>query len=326
MNWRYAANAGFFGARRDRFNQYQPDRTLAEKFALISQVEGLSGIELKYPGDLDDRDQVRALLAEYNLQLAAVNVNVKDVRYFRYGSFSSLHQEARRRAIRLVKEGMDVAAELGVELVTTCPTIDGYDYPFQVNYMAAWEHLIESIRQAAAHRTDVKLLLEYQPNDPNARSLLGSVGKVLHLCAEVDAPNLGANLDVGHSLAAGENPAEAATLLAGKGLLQYIHSNDNLGYGGDWDMISGTVHFWHWVELLYTLQRLGYGGWVGGDIAPRHFGPVEAYQSNVNMIRRMTRLIERAGYEQLYTLMEQDGNTNQVYESLMSVLADQNHE
>ena len=121
-------------------------------------------------------------------------------------------------------------------------------------------------------------MLEFQPHDPNAKILLNNVGKVLYVFAEVGAPNLGANLDIGHSLAAGESPAESAALLARGNRLKYIHSNDNTGEGGDWDMISGTVHFWHWVELIYTLMQLEYDGWIGADLAPRHFGPVRSLQ------------------------------------------------
>lgn len=306
--------------RRDRFNQYQPERTLEEKFALVAQVEGLEGIELKYPADFQDLQLVQLLLDKHELTLAIVNVNTKDVTHFRYGSFSARNSQARRRAVALVKEGMDVAAEMGPKLVTTCPTIDAYDYPFQIDYTDAWGNFIESIRAAASHRPDVTLLLEYQPNDPHAKILLGNVGKVLHLCAEVGLPNLGANLDVGHAFAAGESPAESASLLAHKGLLHYLHSNDNTGDGGDWDMISGSVHFWHWVELIYTLKRVGYRGWIGGDVTCKHFGPVEAFQANTLMIQRMTRMVDRLGVEKIVELVQQEGNLPETYTYLTSFL------
>lgn len=316
MNWRFSANAGFFGRRRDRFNEYQPARTLEEKIALVAQVEGIEGIELKHPGDLDNPERVRELLAEHGLTLTAVNVNTKDVTHFRYGALSAAAPEARRRAVTLLHEGMDVAAEMGVELVTTCPLADGYDYPFQLDYVEAWGHFIESVRAVVVYRDDVTLLLEYQPHDPHAKILLSDVGKVLHVCAQVGAPNLGANLDVGHSFAAGEAPAEAAALLASQGRLRYLHSNDNTGEGGDWDMISGTVHYWHWVELLYTLARVGYDGWVGADIAPRHFSPVTGYQANVNMIQHMSRLIERAGMEKIGSLLQSGVGVTEIYQLL----------
>ena len=147
-----------------------------------------------------------------------------------------------------------------------------------------------------------------------------NVGKILHVCAEVGAPNLGANLDIGHSLAAHESPAEAAALLAGAGRLFYIHTNDNTGDGGDWDMISGAVHFWHWLELLYTLDRVGYDGWLGGDIAPKHMGPVEAYRTNKLMIQRMTELLQRIGVQKITEVVSQDGNIAETFDALSACL------
>jgi xylose isomerase len=318
--WKFTANAGFFGAQRDRFNQYQPNRTLEEKIALVAQVEGITGIELKYPADFADVALTKALVADHGLVLSAVNVDTKDFQRFRHGALSNRQPKTRQQAIQRLREGMDLAADLGVELITTCPLADGYDYPFQVDYDEAWGNFIETVWAVVSHRSDVRFLLEFQPHEPHAHIMLDSVGKVLHVCAEVGAPNLGANLDVGHAFAAGEAPAESAALLARKGLLRYIHSNDNTGDGGDWDMISGAVHFWHWVELIHTLQRVGYDGWIGGDITPKHVGPVEVFQTNVTMIQRMTRLLERVGFERIAELVQQEGNIAAVYDTLSAAM------
>ena len=159
-------------------------------------------------------------------------------------------------------------------------------------------------------------MLEYQPHEPHANILLNNVGKMLYVCEEVNAPNFGANLDVGHSFAARESPAEAAALLARGDWLRYIHANDNTGEGGDWDMISGSIHLWHWLELLFTLERIGYDGWLGADLAPKHFGPVDAFQTNALMIQRMSKLLERAGTDKIATLLREEGNSAEVFEYL----------
>ena len=154
---------------------------------------------------------MQQLLEEHGLTLSAINVDTKDATHFRYGALSARSAKARQHAITLLQEAMDVAARLGTGLVTTCPLADGYDYPFQVDYASAWERFIETVRAAATHRSDIGLCLEYQPHEPHAKVMLGNVGAMLHVCAEVGVSNLGANLDIGHSLAAGESPAEAAT-------------------------------------------------------------------------------------------------------------------
>jgi xylose isomerase len=318
--WKFAVNSGFLGRRRDRFTEYQPERTLEEKVKLAAQIDGIEGMELKYPADLKDLSLVKPLLEENGLICSAVNVDIKDATYFRYGALSAQSPEARNRAASLLREGMDAAAELGAELVTTCPLADGYDYPFQVDYPSAWIRFIETVKAVVSYRDDIKLVLEFQPHEPHAKIMLSNVGIVLHVCAEVDAPNLGANLDVGHSFAAGESPAESAALLASKGRLFYIHTNDNTGEGGDWDMISGTVHFWHWLELLYTLDRVGYKGWLGGDIAPKHMGPAEAYDTNTRMVQHMVELLNRMDPDKIGQLVKRDGNIPETFNYLSQCL------
>jgi xylose isomerase len=320
IRWKFCVNAGFFGRRRDRFTEYQPDRSLEEKFELIAQIDGIEGVELKHPSDLKDIAFAKKLLEDNGLVCSAVNVDIKDATYFRYGALSANSENSRNRATTMLREGMDMAAELGANLVSTCPLADGYDYPFQVDYSDAWGHFIESVKAVVSYRDDVKLALEYQPREPHAKILLGNVGMILHVCAEVGAPNIGANLDIGHSFAAMETPAEAATLLASKGRLFYMHTNDNTGDGGDWDMISGTVHFWHWLELLSTLHKIGYDGWLGGDIAPKHVGPVQAFDTNTRMIQRMIRLLDRMGPNRIAEQIKKDGNIHQTYDFLSTHL------
>jgi xylose isomerase len=319
--WRYAVNAGFLGRRRDRFTEYQPDRALEEKFKMAAQIDIIEGIELKYPADLTDVPLVERLLHDYGLVCAAVNVDIKDATYFRHGALSGQSADSRNRVISMLHEGMDLAAALGANIVTTCPLADGYDYPFQVDHTAAWDRFIETVKAVVSHRNDVKFVLEYQPQEPHTNIMLANVGMLLHVCAEVDASNLGANLDVGHSFAARESPAESAALLARKGKLFYIHTNDNTGEGGDWDMISGSVHFWHWLELLHTLDQVGYDGWFGGDIAAKHMTPVAAYNTNFRMVQRMIEFLERAGPERVAELVNMEGNVAETFDYLSKFLS-----
>jgi xylose isomerase len=319
-SYKFCVNSGFLGMRRDRFTEYQPARDLKEKFFLASQIKGLHGIELKYPFDLQDIKLAKQLLEDNGLQCSAVNVDIKDANYFRYGALSGRSIEARKRAISLMQEGMDIAVELGTDLLSTCPLADGYDYPFQLDYTRAWSRFIETVAEIVSYRDDVKLALEYQPHEPHAKILLGNVGKLLHVCAEVGAPNVGANLDIGHSFAALESPAESAALLASKGRLFYVHTNDNTGDGGDWDMLSGSVHLWHWLELLYTLDQVGYDGWLGGDIAPKHTGPVAAYDTNFKIVQRMVNFLENIGTDKITEILAEDSDVAETFNYLSEQL------
>ena len=315
-SWRFTANASFFGINRDHYTTYQPARSVEEKIRAVATVEGIDGVELKYPLDFADPGLVKDLLAETGLVLTAVNVDIKNAEFFRFGALSARDRAARDKAVQMVTEGMDLAAEFGIDLVSTCPLADGFDYPFQIDYTDAWGYFIDSVSRACKHRPDVRLALEYQPHEPHAMILLNNVGTMLHVCAEVGLPNLGANLDIGHSFAALESPAQSAALLAGKGKLFYIHASDNTGDGGDWDMLSGSVHFWHWLELLLTLDGLGYDGWIGADIVAKFSSAEAFYGTNTRMIRRMATLVERIGAEKLRGLVRENGNTPEIYDLL----------
>jgi xylose isomerase len=320
MTFRFSANAGFFGLRRDRFNQYQPHRDLSEMIALIARAKGIQGIELKYPKDFLELALLKDLLEKHELELVAINVDTKDFDRFSEGALSASNPDTRRFVVDRLCSAMDIAAELDVEIITTCPLADAYDYPFQIDYQEAWERLIETVQMVVNHRSDVRFLLEYQPHEPHARIMLSDVGKLLFVISEIDAPNLGANLDVGHSFAAGESPAESAALLARRDRLWYLHSNDNTGEGGDWDMLSGSVHLWHWIELIFFLKRINYQGWIGADIMPKFEDPSRMFETNVKMIQRMEGFIEKVGMHQIESLLLDRSNISQTYELLTSFM------
>ncbi len=318
--WRLSANAAFFGLQRDRYTEYRPAVSLEAKIARVARVPGIAGIELKYPADLEDVPLVRRLLDEHNLTLSAVNVDTKDAAHYRYGALSAADPAARRHAVARLQAGMDMAAAMGVNLVTTCPLADGHEYPFQVDHLAAWGRLAESVREIAAYRPNVRLALEYQPHDMQARPMLANVGKLLYLLARVNLPNVGATLDLGHAIAAGETPAESIALLVQANGLFYVHSNDNTGDGGDWDMISGSVHFWQYLEALYTLDRLGYDGWIGADIKCPLMDAMDAFATNTLMLRRMIALLGGLDPQRMADLVAGQGNTPAVLAYLMDHL------
>lgn len=316
--WKFTANATFYGLRRDRFTQYQPPASVAEKFRRVAATPGVTGIEVKYPFDFEEPGLIRRLLDETGLGLSAVNVDIKDTAHFRFGALSARNPKARAKAVELLTAGMDIAAEYGAGLVSTCPLADGFDYPFQVDFTDAWGYFIDTVSRVCRHRADVKLALEYQPHEPHAHILLNSVGKMLHVCAEVGLANIGANLDVGHSFAALEAPAESAALLASKNRLFYLHASDNTGDGGDWDMISAAVHPWHWMELVLALDRIGYDGWIGADILAKYGTAQSFYATHIRMIETMIALVERVGDERLRALVRSEGNSTEVFDLLSS--------
>jgi xylose isomerase len=303
MGVRYSIILGFMGQIKDRFSVYHEARGLAEKLDLVRQVDGVTGVEMVYPNEIEDVDLVREALAERDLRISAVNVNLKgDARWHR-GALTATDAATRREAVRWIQTGMDLAADLGAGLVTMCPLADGHDYPFATDYRQSWRHLIEGLRAAADHRPDVRLSLEYKPSEPRARVILSTVGKSLYACAQVDRPNVGVTLDVGHALYAGESFAESVELLADAGKLFLAHGNDN-DRGWDWDLIPGSVNFWDLIEGTYALNKVGYDGWHAFDVFPARLDPVAAMRASLRMCALAESLVAAVGQGRLADAIE----------------------
>lgn len=298
MTFQHSIILGFMGQLKDRFSYYHQERSLEEKIALVSQVEGVTGVEMVYPNELSDAGLAKELLAKYNLRLSAVNVNIKGDPRWHQGALTARDKATRDEAVQWMQKGMDIAAELGSNLVTMCPLADGHDYPFEVDYTYAWRHFIEGVRTAADYRPDVRLSLEYKASEPRARVIIGNVSKSLYACTEVDRPNVGVTLDVGHALYGGEDSAESVALLAQADKLFLVHGNDNYR-NWDWDLIPGSVNFWDLIESTYYLHRVKYDGWVAFDVFPARLDPVATMRSSLRMYRLAEGMLEQVGEDKL---------------------------
>ncbi|MDI7276609.1 MAG: sugar phosphate isomerase/epimerase family protein [Anaerolineae bacterium] len=317
---RHSVMIGLLGRFADRFHEYQPARSLAERLAMVRQIEGADGIEPVYPAEFLERAEGLRLIRESGLAVSAINVNVKAEAKWRHGSFTSPDPAVRAEAVQYLKTGMDLAAELGADLVTCCPLIDGHNYPFQVDYLEQWRWLVEGVREAARHRSDVRVSLEYKLNEARNYIVLGDMGRALHLCDQVGLANVGVTLDVGHALLAKETPAAMVCLAAEAGRLFYVHFNDN-GREWDWDMIPASVNLWDVIETLYYLERLGWQGWFSYDVVNRDSDPVRTLQAALRVMRAAEKLLDRLGRAELAGLIRA-GDPAQTMEHLMGRLAE----
>ncbi|MHC4481402.1 MAG: sugar phosphate isomerase/epimerase family protein, partial [Planctomycetota bacterium] len=290
---RLSVITGFLGAVRNRYMQYQGERGLEEKLALASRIEGLDGVEVCYPADFQDAARLKELLADHGLEVSAVNFRSRRTGRWLRGSFTSGDAAERREVVDECRRAIDHARELGCRRITTCTLNDGHDYPFELDYCAAYDFAEEALAGVCEHDPDVRVCIEYKPSDPRVRCLFASAGEALSFCQSVDAPNLGVTLDFGHSLLAGERPAQAACMLARAGRLFYVHVNDNDRLW-DWDMIPGAYHFWEFIEFFYYLRKVSYAhDWYAFDVFPKEIDTAENFTGALAATRKLEALAAR---------------------------------
>ena len=318
MELRHSVMVPLMGRQTDRFHEYQPARDLAERLDMVKRVRGVEGIEIVYPGDFADPKQAVAMVRDSGLAVSAVNLNVKSAKKWRAGSFTASDPQIRRDAVADLKTALDLAAELDAWMVTCCTLIDGHNYAFQADYLRQWGWLEEGIAEAARHRSDVKISLEYKLNESRNYVVLGDMGRTLYLCERLGMDHIGVTMDVGHALVARETPAEMLCLAAQAGRLFYVHFNDN-GREWDWDMLPGSVNLWDLVEMVFYLDRLDWEGWLAYDVLTRDGDPVETMSATIEIVGAAEKLLDKLGREQLQGFIE-EGIPARAFEHLVTSL------
>ena len=296
---RFSANINTFNACAYRFvlSGYGQRLTTDELIRAATQVKDLSGVEVVGMWHVNDSnvEQIRKQIKDAGLTVTCVTPDIWASSKWGWGSFAANDPKLRREAVQEVKKSMEWAKQLNCEVIDLWFGQDGYDYPFQADYLAALDRIIEGTIECAEHLPDVKLVLEYKPKEPRTHCFIATVGKTLLLIEKVNKPNVGAMIDVGHSLMAYENIAESAALLQYFGnKLFYMHFNDNWRLWDD-DMTVGSVHTIEMLELLYWLDRMSYDGWYALDIFPYRENGIRAATESISWIQGLHGLLDKIG-------------------------------
>jgi len=293
---------GFLSQTKDRFHEYNTPLSVDEKFRLLSEIPGYNGVEIVYPYEVNEVRATRELLNKYDLQVAAVNVNVKAEPEFRNGGLTSLDPAIRQKAVSFIKQSKDFAAEIGADKVTCCPLGDGYEFAFQYDYATSWKNLIDTFSEAGDYRREIPLFIEYKPSETRGRCFLDTAAKTLCLLNDMQIKEMGVTLDFGHSMYGNENPAEAVALLEASPYNYYIHINDNDGRW-DWDYFCGTKHFIDYVEFLYYLKKYQYSDFFTSDTSPTRWDIRGTFEANSRMTLKIWNLFEAVDTARLESLM-----------------------
>jgi xylose isomerase len=283
-----------FGAMATRFNPggYKPELAGASteskvRTAVAGLAELIDDYEFHYPQELsrDNLDVVREALDGHGIYCVASGLHL-DPRFGR-GGLSSSDDATRAEALRLTREAIELAADVGAHMIIW-PGIEGYNYPFQTPYAETWARFLDGIGQAAQHARErgVTVFLEHKNSEPAMKILMRNIGMTLHVIHVLRGQgldNVSVNMDWQHLIMNGENLAEYAALLASDGVLGHQHANSGWGTFDDDNMVGATA-FMETLELALELRRAGYGAngeRLGFDLYPYTEDAVGAVRRSV---------------------------------------------
>ena len=182
---------------------------------------------------------------------------------------------------------------------------DGYDYPFQINYQETWNHIVLAFQECCDAYPDIRWSLEFKPTDENTRFFtVPSTGAAMLLVQQVDRPNMGLTLDVGHMLMAGENPGQSIAMVGEK--LFGIQLND--GYtrlAAEDGMMFGSIHPSIALEILYQLRQLDFQGHLYFDTFPQRTDPVKEAEYNIRRVKEFWQAVGKINREELVAIQSE---------------------
>ena len=276
-----------------------PGRNRITSLDLIERaatVPGLSAVDFNFPDHLESTTakDIRRKLDDLGISLNGFAMRYYSDPGFKAGALAHADAALRQKALDLTLRGIDALAEAGGGLMTLWLGQDGFDYAFQADYLKLWDHTAEALRVITAHNPAIDIAIEYKPNEPRAFSLLPDAATTLLMVSDVGASNMGVTLDFAHVLYADEMPAYAASLIARRSRILGVHLNDGYAKRDD-GLVAGSVHVIQTLELLYTLQKLGYANAIYFDTFPDAVGldPVAECSANISAVEGMCRVLDR---------------------------------
>jgi xylose isomerase len=293
--------------------------TMEEMLDLACKVEGLDGLELVGNWHVND-DNIRTVGKMFSDKGKEICMLVPDLwtqAKWGRGSIAAPDAATRQAAIDEIKKVLDWAAELGCPYVDVWPGQDGFDYPFQADYISAWKWMRDALAECGEYNDKVRMLVEYKPREPRTHCFVDHFGTVLLLLN--DMPSVGVLLDYGHSLQGAENVAHAAAMLAAHDKLDYLHLNDNYR---DWDddMMVGSLHTIEYLELVYWLKKVDYQGWLTLDIFPyRELDKVAVATQCRKWLEVYFEAVEKTGLDVIGKVVE-SGDALQVQDLARKIL------
>ncbi len=311
MKRKYSVFLGNVGTCNDRHCPKYSDKTFSTQalFDRVSAIDAITGVDfLATPAMLEQKDLIKQELERTGLKLVSIVVDLFAQPRWKQGSFSSTDPAIREEALEATKVTMDMAEALGCDLVTIWPGQDGYDYYFQADYMQERTWFADGIKKACQYKPNIKIALEYKIREPRTHNYINTAGNTILTVKEVDEPNCGTALDIGHAFFAYENAAESVALIEKwGGNLLHLHMNDNFSAADD-DMIVGSVRTIEYLEFIYWLRKTGYNGWFTMDQFVYREDGKDAVEESTKWLDKFESVIDKADHQKITeVLKKKDG-------------------
>jgi len=212
------------------------------------------------------------------------------------GAYTANDPKARAYAIDRSKKAVDIANELGTDLMVLWLAREGTYLREAKDVVRATEQLLEAINTLLDYDPSLRIAIEPKPNEPMDLAYIPTMGHALALGFQAKDPSrLGVLMESAHSVLAGLDPADEIGFAMALGKLWSVHLNDQNGLKFDQDRAFGTVDLRRAFNQVRVLDenRFWEVGMVGLDVKAIRTQPAELATKHLrNSLSMFLRLVE----------------------------------
>lgn len=186
------------------------------------------------------------------------------------GGYTSNDPEGRAYAIQRSKIAIDIANELGTNLIVLWLAREGTYLREAKDSKVAVQHLVEAVNAMLDYDPKIRIAIEPKPNEPMDQAYIPTIGHAIGLgMLTKDPARVGGLIESAHAILAGLDPSDEMGYALAHNKLWSVHLNDQNGLKFDEDKSFGSVDLRRAFNQVRILEKHQYGRkgeFVGLDV------------------------------------------------------------
>ncbi len=186
------------------------------------------------------------------------------------GGFTSNDPECRAYALNRAKISIDIANELGTNLIVLWLAREGTYLREAKDSYVATNRLADAINTMLEYDPNIRISIEPKPNEPMDHAYIPTTGHAIALGMLTSDPGrVGVVIESAHTILAGLDPSDEMGFALAHKKLWSVHLNDQNGLKYDQDRSFGSVDLRRAFNQVRILDKHDYGRngeWVGLDV------------------------------------------------------------
>ena len=253
----------------------------------------------------EEARKLKKLLDKYGLKAEFVAPRLWMDPHTIDGGFMSTRKEDREFAMWRAKRSIDIAKELGTDLLVLWLARAGTLCAESKSPVWATKQLVSAINEMLEYDEHIRVCIEPKPNEPIDRSICGTMGHVMAVsAATIDPKRVGGNHESAHAILAGLDPAHEIGFALAFDKLFTVHLNDQNGIRYDQDKTFGVENLRQAFNQVKVLVENNYGSrgeYVGLDVkAMRTTTDEDSYkhlENSLKIFKKLEKKVCRFDYD-----------------------------